>query len=84
MILLSFRDSHIDHVCENEIKPRTPPSPGVLSIAMYPAIHSYEQAFDNMSEESEKNNFIIKKSLRPVPSQYMVEQARKHGGFRPQ
>ena len=58
MILLSFRDSHGDHVCENEIKPRTPPSPGVLSIAMYPAIHSYEQAFDNMSEESEKKETL--------------------------
>ena len=34
---------------------------------MYPAIHSYdEQAFDNMSEESENNNFIVKKSLQPV------------------
>ena len=44
-----------------------------------------EQAFDNMSEESEeKKNSIIKKSLRPVPSQGMVEQAKKHGGFRPQ
>ena len=53
---------------------------------MYPAIWSFdEQAFDNMSEESEKNkNFIVKKSLRPVPSQIMVEQAKKHGGFRPQ
>ena len=55
-----------------------------MSIAIYPAIRSYdEQAFDNMSEESE-NNFIVKKSLRPVPSQGMVEQAKKHGGFRPQ
>ena len=30
-----------------------------------------------MSEESENNNCIIKKSLRPVPSQGMVEQAKK-------
>ena len=51
-----------------------------ISTAIYPAIHSYdkEQAFDNMSEESEKPNFIVKKSLRPVPSQSMVEQAKKH------
>ena len=51
---------------------------------MCPAIHNYdEQAFDNMSEESE-NNFISKKSLWPVPSQGKVEQAKKHGGLRPQ
>ena len=35
-----------------------------------------EQAFD-MSEESEEKNFIVKKSLWPVPSQGMVEQAKK-------
>ena len=29
-----------------------------------------------------KKNFIMKKSLRPGPSQGMVEQAKKHGGFR--
>ena len=59
--------------------------PGVYKHAMYPAIRSYdEQAFDNMSEESEKDNFIIEKSLRPVSSQGMVEQAKKHGSFRPQ
>ena len=52
---------------------------------MYAAIHNYdEQAFDNMSEESEKKNFVVKKLLRPVPSQGMVEQAKQHGGFRPQ
>ena len=46
---------------------------------MYPAIRGYdEQAFDNnMSEESENNKFIVKKSLRPIPSQVMVEQAKK-------
>ena len=49
------------------------------------AICSYDdEAFDNMSEESEEKETIIKKSLRPVPSQGMVEQAKKHGGFRPQ
>ena len=55
-----------------------------INIAMYPAIRSYEQAFDNMSEESENNNFIVKKSLWPIPSRGMVEQVKKHGGFRPQ
>ena len=55
------------------------------SIAMYPAIRSYDvQAFDNMSEESESNNFIVKKLLQPVPSQDMVEQGKKSGSFRPQ
>ena len=61
----------------------------VLTKVMYTAIRSYdEEAFDNMSEQSEKKNFIIKKSLLPVPSQVMfqvmVKQAKKHGGFRPQ
>ena len=43
---------------------------------MYPAIRSYdEQAFYNISEENEKKNFIVNKSLWPVPSQGMVEQA---------
>ena len=56
-----------------------------ICIAMYPAIRSYdEQTFDNMSEESENNNSIVEKSLRPVSSQGMVEEAKKHGGFRPQ
>ena len=33
-----------------------------VSIAMYPAVRSYDdQEFNNMSEESEINNFIIKK-----------------------
>ena len=57
----------------------------VLTKAMYTTIRSDdEQAFDNMSEESEKNNFIIKKLLQSVPRQGIVEQAKKHGGFRPQ
>ena len=52
---------------------------------MPPVICSYdEQAFDNMSVESGKKQLFVKKSLRPVPSQGMVEQAKKHGGFRPQ
>ena len=51
---------------------------------MYTTILGYnEQAFD-MSEESEKKTLSLKKSLRPVPSQGMAEQAKKHGGFRPQ
>ena len=45
---------------------------------MYPAIHRYdEQVFGYINEESEKINFIIKKSLWPVPSEGMVEQAKK-------
>ena len=56
-----------------------------LAKAMYTAIRSSdEKAFDNMSEESDKTNFLVEKSLWPVPSQGMVEQAKKHGGFRPQ
>ena len=48
-------------------------APNLKTIALtkvtYTAIHSYdEQAFDKMSEESENNNFNIKKSLQPVPS----------------
>ena len=56
-----------------------------LTKVMSTAILSFcEQAFD-MSEESEKKkNLIIKKLLCPVPNQGMVEQAKKHGGFRPQ
>ena len=40
-----------------------------------------------MSEESAKNIFecfIVKKSLRPVSSQGIVEQAKKNGELRPQ
>ena len=37
-----------------------------------------------MSEESGEKNFIVKKSLRPVPNQGVVEQAKKHDAFRPQ
>ena len=56
-----------------------------ISTAIYPAIRSDdEQTFVNMSEESEKRNFIIKKSLQPVPSQGMVEQAKNRGGFKAQ
>ena len=50
----------------------------VLTKGMYTAIRSCdEQAFDNMSEEGEKKNFILRKSLWPVPSQGKVEQAKK-------
>ena len=37
-----------------------------------------------MSEEGEKKNFTVKKSLWPIPSQGMGEHAKKHGGVRPQ
>ena len=53
-----------------------------ISIVMYPAICWCEdQAFDDMSEESgEKKyifeHFIVKKALRSVPSQGIVEQAK--------
>ena len=55
----------------------------VLTKVMYMAIHSNdEQAFD-MSEEGEGLwELIVKKLLRPVPSQGVVEQAQKHGSFR--
>ena len=51
---------------------------------MYATIRSYDEQAFNMSEESEKKNFIVQKSLRPVPSQGKVEQAKKHCSFRPQ
>ena len=52
---------------------------------MYSVIRVYdEQAFNNMSEESEKKNSIEKKLLWPVPSQGMVEQAKKHDGYHSQ
>ena len=55
-----------------------------ISIAMYPAISSCdEQVFDNMNEESEKKNFIIRKSLPPVLTQGIVEQAEQNGDLRP-
>ena len=44
---------------------------------MHPAIRMYdERGLDNMSEESEKKNFIVKKSLQPVPSQGKVRLSR--------
>ena len=50
---------------------------------MYSPIRSFdEQAFKHLSEQSKKKNFVVKKSLWPVPSQGMVEQAKTHGGFR--
>ena len=39
-------------------------------------IRSYDEHAFDMSEESEKEKFIVKKSLRPVPSRGMVEQAK--------
>ena len=45
---------------------------------MYPAIRSYgEQAFDNEGGKWKKKNVIIKKSLRSIQSQGVVEQAKK-------
>ena len=80
--------SYIKHTPPGEpqnVEARTLTSRMFISIAMCLAIWSYdEQAFDNMSEENEKKIFIVKKSLLPVPSQGMVEQARKLGHFRPQ
>ena len=49
---------------------------------MYTTIRGYDEQAFNMNEENEKN-FIVKKSLQPVPSQGKVEQAKKHGDFRP-
>ena len=52
---------------------------------MYATIRCYDEQAFNMSKESEKKKtFIVKESLRPVPSQGMVEQAKKRGSFRPQ
>ena len=51
---------------------------------MYTAIRSDDEQVFDTSEESEKKNVIVKKSLRPVLSRGKVEQAKKHGGFRPQ
>ena len=57
----------------------------LLTKVIHASIHSYdEEAFDNMDEESEKNIIIVKKLFWPIPSQGMVEQAKKYGGFRPQ
>ena len=47
---------------------------------MYPVINRYDdQAFDNMSEESESNTFVVKKSLWPFQTQGIVEQAEQNG-----
>ena len=59
-------------------------SPGIYKHYIQQFVGKMIKAFDNMSEESEKTTFFAKKSLRPVPSQGMVESAKKHGGFRPQ
>ena len=55
-----------------------------MSIAMYPAIcWCDDQAFDDISKECEKKEFIVKKSLWSVPSKGIVEQAKKkNGGLR--
>ena len=37
-----------------------------------------------VEKKKKAKNYVVKKSLWPAPSQGMVEQAKKHGGFRPQ
>ena len=65
-------------------------APNLKTIAGTEAMHTAirrndEEAFNNMREESEeKKKTIAKKSMSPVPSQGMVEQAKTHGAFRPQ
>ena len=52
---------------------------------MYPAIRRYDdQAFHDISEKSGKKKIIVKKSLRPVPIQGIVEQAEQNGELSPQ
>ena len=45
-----------------------------LAKVMYTAILRYDQAFNDMSEESEKKieHFIVKKPLQPVPSKGII------------
>jgi len=47
-----------------------------LTKAMYTAICSYDEQAIDTSEESEKKTLSVKKSLWPVPSQDVVEQAK--------
>ena len=55
VILLSLGDTRGDRMYGNEIKQRTLTSRAFISIAMHPAICSYdEQAFGKMCEESER------------------------------
>ena len=68
------KSRHVMH----EIAPSSNLKTIALTKAMYTESRSYdEQAFDNMSEESERKNLIVKKSLRPVPIQGVVEEAKK-------
>ena len=65
-------------MCGNEIKPQTLASPAVYKhFNVYCRYQYYE-------ESEKEENFIMKKSLRPVPSQGLVKQSKKHGTFRPQ
>ena len=57
-------------MCGNEIKPRMLVSPGVYKGCNVPS-DSYSRYDD------QKKNFIVKKLLRPVSSQGIVEQAKK-------
>ena len=58
--------------------------------AMYAAIRRYvDEAFDDISEESEKKHkhfehFIMNKPSWPVPTQGIVEEAKQNGEIRPQ
>ena len=54
-----------------------------ISIAMYPVIcRNDDQAISDLNEQSEKKTLSFMKLLRPVPSQGIVEQAKKNGCFR--
>ena len=45
---------------------------------MYPEIHRYyDQAFNDMNEESGKKNLFMKKALQPLPNQGDVSKAKK-------
>ena len=57
----------------------------VLIKAMYTAIHSYdEQAFDNMSEESEKNTLSLSIRCGLFQVETWLSRPKKHGGYTPQ
>ena len=80
VIRFSLRDSRGYGKCGNEIKPRTLACPDDYKHCNVPSDSSLYlmNRHSIMTEESEeKKNFIVKKSLRPVPSRGMVEQAKK-------
>ena len=70
---------------ENEMKPQSLASPDVYKHCNYPAIHRYDdQAFDDMSEESEKKTFLLRNRCGLFQVKAFVEQAKKNGELRPQ